>query len=155
MSRLPRKFSLVGRYAESAFLQNCAQRRLAVEADFAIAERIHPRHASAPLLLSVAEHLRHSTPASHALQLSRAWSAKYIVAQIRTLPSIVLVLTRGSHGYCREHRGCDPLRIDQSKLARVRTRMLIDVEHEGLAWQEQFHAIAEDPFIEERTGGIG
>ena len=64
-------------------------------------------------------------------------------------------LTRRFHRYSRENRCCDPLRIDQSKLARVRPRMLIDVEHEGLGWQEQFHAIAEDPFIEKRTRGIG
>src|SRR5271156_1206434 len=55
-------------------------------------------------------------------------------------------LTRGLHRYCRANGCGDPLRIDQSKLARVGPRILIDVEHEGLGWQEDFRTIAEDPF---------
>lgn len=57
-------------------------------------------------------------------------------------------LTRRFYSDSGENSCCDPLRVDQSKLAGVRPGMLIDVEHEGLRRQELLSAIAEDPFIE-------
>ena len=46
------------------------------------------------------------------------------------------------------------MRSDQFELANVRPRILVNVEHVGFGRQERFCAIAEVPFIEERTGGI-
>ena len=47
------------------------------------------------------------------------------------------------------------MRSDQFELANVRPWILANVEHVGFRRQERFRAIAEVPFIEERTGVFG